>query len=325
MNNKIRVSIAVPIYNASKYFSRCLKSLFEQSYKNIEYVFVNDGSTDNSMDILYELTAKYPLRKNDVKIIDRKENRGVAVTRNDLLLNCSSDYIFFVDSDDYIDSDIIENLVIQAEETNADIVSSGFVVHQFGREEVKPSPRFNSKDEMLQFLLSQGSFHELFCRLIKRDLFYANNIRFIPELNIGEDWLVMVKCTFYADNIANIEQCGYHYNCDNSYSAMSSIQTHTLQKQLEDLKIFEAIFSFLTQHNYHKLDKFKTYAGRKAVFSKWEAIKCKEKKTFDVISGIEEKMSISCRDLKYDISYVIKWWLMKQFNFAIIVHRICLK
>ena len=105
------ISILVPIYSVEQYIERCAKSLFEQTYTDIEYIFVNDCSPDRSIDILKETILKYPKRKNYVKIINHDVNRGLSAARNTAVENAIGDFILHVDSDDYLEMDAIEKLV----------------------------------------------------------------------------------------------------------------------------------------------------------------------------------------------------------------------
>ena len=104
----MKVSILVPIYNVEKFFSRCLESLFNQTYQNIEYVFVNDCTPDNSMVVLHNFMEKYPSRAKLVRIIENTNNCGIAIVRNTLIKNATGDYVLFVDSDDWIEEDMVE-------------------------------------------------------------------------------------------------------------------------------------------------------------------------------------------------------------------------
>ena len=118
----MKVSILVPVYNVEKYFARCLETLFSQTYSGIEYVFVNDCTPDKSMYVLQETLEKYPSRANSVKIIENKQNLGIAIVRNTLLENATGEYVLFVDSDDWIEVDAIEKFVDKALQSNSDIV-----------------------------------------------------------------------------------------------------------------------------------------------------------------------------------------------------------
>lgn len=113
-----KVSIVVPVYNVEKYLRRCIESLINQTYENIEIVLVDDCSTDNSLSICYE----YAKKDNRVKVIDKKENAGLSDTRNIGIENSTGDYVMFVDSDDYVCNNFAEEMVRAIEEKNVDVV-----------------------------------------------------------------------------------------------------------------------------------------------------------------------------------------------------------
>ena len=110
MGQDIKVSILVPFFKVEQYVGRCVESLFTQTYKNIEYIFVNDCSPDNSMEVINEKIAEYDMASK-CKIIVHEKNQGISVSRNDCLDNMTGDYFLFIDSDDYIDKDMVEMLV----------------------------------------------------------------------------------------------------------------------------------------------------------------------------------------------------------------------
>ena len=101
------VSICVPIYGVEKYIERCAVTLFEQTYDNLEYIFVNDCTTDDSMAILEEVISRYPARSSAVRIIAHEKNRGLAAARNTTVENCTGEFILHVDSDDYIENNTL--------------------------------------------------------------------------------------------------------------------------------------------------------------------------------------------------------------------------
>ena len=107
MEQKIKVSILVPFYNVEKYVGRCAESLFSQTYQNIEYVFVNDCTPDKSMEIINGMIDKYGV-SSQCKMIIHDQNQGISASRNDCLDNMTGDYFLFVDSDDYIDNDMVK-------------------------------------------------------------------------------------------------------------------------------------------------------------------------------------------------------------------------
>ena len=102
MDTNIKVSILVPFYKVEKYVGRCVDSLFSQTYKNIEYIFVNDCTPDKSMDVINEHIKKYGVAEK-CKMIIHENNQGISASRNDCLDNMTGEYFLFVDSDEYID------------------------------------------------------------------------------------------------------------------------------------------------------------------------------------------------------------------------------
>ena len=112
-----KVSIVVPIYNSEKELPRCIDSILNQTFSDFELILINDGSKDGSLNILKE----YEQKDKRVTVIDN-ENNGVSETRNIGIRRSSGDYIAFVDSDDYIESDMVEALVESVEQQNADLV-----------------------------------------------------------------------------------------------------------------------------------------------------------------------------------------------------------
>ncbi len=113
-----KVSVIVPVYNVEKYLEECIESLINQTLTDIEIICINDGSTDNSLKILEELQKK----DNRIKIINQK-NSGVSSARNNGIENATGEYIGFVDSDDWIDSDYYEKLYNTAKKYNSDIAA----------------------------------------------------------------------------------------------------------------------------------------------------------------------------------------------------------
>lgn len=123
----ILVSIIMPVYNVGEYLKDCLDSVINQTYTNIEIICVNDGSTDNSLEILKE----YKNKDSRIVIID-KANGGLVSARKVGVEAAKGEYSIYIDSDDWIELNMIEELVNEVRKTNADIVTSGFV-REFGK------------------------------------------------------------------------------------------------------------------------------------------------------------------------------------------------
>ena len=210
MEKKAKVSVLVPFYNVEKYVGRCVESLFSQTYSNIEYVFVNDCTPDNSMDIINEYIDKFDVR-NKCVIINHEVNKGISASRNDCLDNATGDYILFIDSDDYIDKDMVELLVKAAIENNADISGCGYIEEYKDRSVEMPQRYTNNHVEMMRaitLLTIKGVMWKL---LIRRSIVEENQVRFIPDNTMVDDYLFCCQVFFYAKRFASVDKCMYHY------------------------------------------------------------------------------------------------------------------
>ena len=116
----LKISILTPIYGVEKYIEQCARSLFEQSYASIEYIFVDDCTHDKSIGILQSLLKEYPGRAQQVRIIHHDRNRGVGAARQTALMAATGDYLLFADSDDMLPEDAVEKLARKAVSIHAD-------------------------------------------------------------------------------------------------------------------------------------------------------------------------------------------------------------
>ena len=243
MTGNLKISILVPVYGAENYISICAKSLFEQTYGDIEFVFVDDCTPDNSIDVLESVLNQYPKRKEQVRIIRHTKNRGAAAARNTLLENATGDYLLWVDADDFIENNAAEILVDKVLATNADLVCYGTAKISYNQK-MKPYPLFqglNSKD-MIVDMLSGHILTTLWGNLIKRDLFIGNDVKFIEGLDVGEDMLALVKVAYYSKNIVTENTILYYYVVSNPNSLVRSF---SLQKTFMTIKNLELLEIFL--------------------------------------------------------------------------------
>ena len=147
-----KVSVVVPVYKCEKYIERCVKSLMEQSLDNIQYIFVDDCSPDNSISIFKEVVERYPQRKNKVRILHHEKNRGLSAARNTAIDAVSGLFVSHVDSDDYLAPDAIRLLVEKQLETGADIVTGNHYIVQNSGIKKMYEAEYNDKQEMLKKL-----------------------------------------------------------------------------------------------------------------------------------------------------------------------------
>lgn len=212
MEHKIKVSILVPFYKVEQYVGRCVQSLFTQTYNNIEYVFVNDCTPDKSMEIINEMINKYDVA-SQCKMIIHDQNQGISASRNDCLDNMTGDYFLFIDSDDYIDNDMVELLVEAAIKENADIAGCGYI-EEFADHSVEyPQKYTNDHDEMMKaitLLTIKGVMWKLLVRsTIVTE--HRDEVRFIPDRNMVDDYLFCCQIFYYAQRFAGVDRCMYHW------------------------------------------------------------------------------------------------------------------
>lgn len=219
-----KISIVVAVYNAEKTLKKCVESLLNQTYDNIEIILVNDCSKDNSLDICKEYSKTY----NNVKVISNEKNSGVSVTRNNGINNSTGEYICFVDSDDYVESNYIEVLYYYYQKYNT-VPICGFVYHD-EYNHAKPVKYSWSGDEGLvslgeAFKLKSDLYlTALWNKLFDRKLIVDRNIRFDTNVSVGEDLKFSVDYFIKnnVDKICVLSEPLYHYMKLTDNSLMSN-------------------------------------------------------------------------------------------------------
>lgn len=217
------VSICVPIYNVAPYIKRCARSLFEQDYKNIEYIFVNDGSTDDSMPRLEAVLATYPERQSMVHIYHNDRNHGLAYTRRISIEKATGEYIVCIDSDDWVDKNYISSLIQEAIASQADIVDAPYIEQYAGQQTYYPAYR-HTASIFEDYLMDR--VNHLSGKIIKRSLFLEHHC-FAPEgLNYLEDRIALLHLCHYAQKISAISDSVYHYERQESSISFTKNDYH---------------------------------------------------------------------------------------------------
>lgn len=195
---KKKVSIIIPVYNISEYIEECVKSLWNQTYNQLEIILINDGSTDNSVNICDELASK------DKRIISvHKKNGGISEARNAGIDLASGEYLFFLDGDDYLENNTIEVLVRILEKNKADISA----ILKVGHSRITDEVIIGSSETMLYHLLNIPAV-EMWGKLYKKKLF--DNIRF-PIGKKHEDLYILPTVIFGAEKIVVYHKGLYNY------------------------------------------------------------------------------------------------------------------
>ena len=209
------VSIIMPVYNSSKYLKNALDSIIGQTYKNLEIILINDGSTDNSL----EICKKYEKEDKRIVIVDKK-NTGVSDSRNLGIDLARGEYIFFMDSDDWLENDAIESLLEIIIKQRVDIVKCNFYREQNGNkiENIYPQELLNKKidtsesKKIIDYILSGKIEAYLWCLLIKKDIIKKYNIKFDIKLSMAEDTIWLLQLLINPTTIFIIDKYLYHYN-----------------------------------------------------------------------------------------------------------------
>lgn len=245
-----KVSILIPVYKAEKYIKQCLQSVLGQTYNNLEIVIVDDASPDNSIDIAEKMLLQ-TINTFDIKMLHNEKNQGIAKVRNMLLDHATGDYILFVDSDDYIETDAIESLIDIASKENCDIVRCGYFEVKENQAKAVTQKPWNDKTDLLkQHIKAWDSIEAMWQLFIRRSMIEEHHIRFAEGVNASEDHLMMIKLYFYANRIANMAKPVYNYRIDNEQSV-----THVNPKAFHDsmYKGMDNAISFLKDNGVYEI------------------------------------------------------------------------
>lgn len=249
-----KVSIVVPVYNKQKQVKRCLSSLINQTYKNLEIIVIDDGSTDKS----YEICKKYEIKDKRIKVI-KKINEGVDIARHTGIKHCTGEYVTFVDSDDYLSKDAVELLVKGLEKEDADIAFGNMerVIGRLGLiKKRKQNDIYQNKiishdefiDEHLKSFCGWGEMPVPMCgKLYKKNLF--KNI--IPtRLKYGEDLCFNLQVMPKANRIVSIPDFIYKYS-------WGGVTAHIDENRILDDAIKQYQYKIEVYKKYNKLDFIK--------------------------------------------------------------------
>lgn len=246
-----KVSVIVTVYNREKYIEECARTLFEQTLDDIEYLFVDDASKDRSVEILKNLLGTYPKRQSMTKIVCLEHNGGRAVARQTGIDNSTGEYVIHVDSDDWVDLDMLEKLYRKAKDTNADIVGCN-VTHEY--QDYQRIFRQSYSDEMeenIRGLLNGRIFPSLCTSLTRLSLIKDNNITFPQGLDTGEDLLFNLHLYLHANKVIGISDSCYHYR----HTEDSGSFQHTEKSINSVIEVARRIESLMIETGNY--DKFK--------------------------------------------------------------------
>lgn len=296
MKNNDLVSIIVPVYNCKNYIRKCLDSLFNQEYENIQVIIVNDGSTDKSEEVILKVINKY------TNVIYKKiTNHGVAYARNIALEMCTGKYILFVDSDDYIDKSMILKLHNLAVSKKYDIVCCGYnkVTKDKIRKVIPKNISVYGKNlyDSKNIIINSNAY--ITNKLFASSLIKNNSIKFDNNLRIFEDLLFTYELFLNANKIGFYDECLYYYNCLNENSLTSSFS----EKMFDIFDCLNLLISYYEEKSgktfYNELE----YLSLKHIFIRFNDKTSDNKIKNDYVNKAYEFLNKNFKDYRKNIYF----------------------
>lgn len=238
-----KVSVIIAVYNVAPYVEKCARSLFGQTLDDMEFIFVDDCSPDNSIEIINNILEDYPSRKGQVRFLYNTENLGQAGARKKAMSIATGDYIIHCDSDDWVELDMYKTLYDRGVLTNADIVTCDYFDERPNETTIVGKEIFKDSHANLLDINTKPHF-TLTWNLIKREIITSNELFPIQGLNMWEDFLVVIKAYYYANKIEHVEKPLYHYNKLNENATTSHpFSDKYLEQEKQCVSNLETFFS----------------------------------------------------------------------------------
>lgn len=275
-NNAPLVSIIVPVYKVEKYIEQCARSIFEQTYRNLEIIFVDDCSPDNSFAILQSTLEDYPYRKSQTKIIRHRQNKGLSMTRRTGISNATGTYVINCDGDDYIELNMTTALMEIALRGNYEIIATPiFIDSPSGKSHILKIGDTNNFFNLNSIPINVTHF-SLCNKIFKKNL--LDQLTDTPNVNSWEDLADSARAIALAKSTLAIDTPFYHYRMsDNSLTSMN--HKKRLTGQLAVAKFVEQWF--IANHldgkyavflkNMKFSSKIKFLRGNQRDFAAWKS------------------------------------------------------
>jgi glycosyltransferase involved in cell wall biosynthesis len=189
----VKVSVGIAVYNVQQYIEKCVRSLFEQTLQEVEFVFVDDCSQDDSIKVLQKTLLEYPQRQNQVKIVSHLTNQGPMRARKSAMAEFTGEYMIFCDSDDWIEPDMLEKMYEMAEKSGADVIHCGYNIRSENKKDKLNCEAFDISD----YQTFMKMFHQadispfLWVFLFKRSCFDWRDFYLPDSLFFAEDMLLL--------------------------------------------------------------------------------------------------------------------------------------
>ncbi|HLV23522.1 MAG TPA: glycosyltransferase family A protein [Moheibacter sp.] len=247
----MKISIIIPVYNTEKYLSRCIDSVLNQDYRDFELILVNDGSTDNSLDIL----KSYERKEERILLIDQK-NRGVSASRNQGIDHAKGKFILFIDSDDWVEPDYLSSFLSSYQGNTKELLIAD-LIRMNKRKAGYGNQNFDLKTDIDEFIIYKNILNNggPCAKFFSSEIIHQHKIRFNEKMSYGEDFVFFIHYLRHTEKVMFLDFGKYHYE----YNSQSlSIKKHP----------FENYFYFFDELNiFRKEQRFESTQAKKAVFT----------------------------------------------------------
>ena len=302
----IKISIVMPVYNVEKYLRQCIDSILNQTYQNFELICVDDGSTDNSLNILHEYASK----DERIKIITQK-NEYAGVARNKGINIAKGEYLLFLDSDDFFEKDMLENIVEKGSKTKADIIMFGSIKYDDSKQEFVKSPNFFRKD----YLCDKEIFNRVdlpdkllsittpapWSKAYRREYILNEKILYQPLQNSNDVYFVLMSIAC-ANSITTIDKTFVNYRIGMS----TNLQATKSKNPTCFLEAFIAVYDELNKRGiYKEIEQSYINAFLFAIAYNLKTIKDSDAlhKVYEVLASDKIK---NMKMLEHDSSYYLR-------------------
>ena len=315
----VKISVIMPVYNTSQFLKKSIESVFNQTLKDIELICVDDGSTDNSLEVLNEYKESHP----SLKVISQK-NQGAAKARNEGIKNASGEFIAFLDSDDiFLDNDALEKMYDFAIEKDLNMISANFKFVDLDYN-LEDNPHYKNKDYAYfrEYCIIHPTDYGIpyaFTKCIfKKDFLLKNNLYF-PDLLMGEDPVFLARIFTLISEIGVVPLDLYGYNHSNGGGV--NVKVNTFEKKREYIKHFKLTADILKEGGLPETsDFFKIHLFR---FLNWG----NNNTDNEIFEGFSEIFADEDTFDKNDFNYVkfminYKFYLINKYNSELFFRKV---
>ena len=241
MKQPITISLIAPVYRVEKYIGKFADSVFSQSYPHVQFIFVNDGTDDSSMEILNSMIENEYSHLKERVIIVNQPHSGLPFARESGVRYATGDYIWHVDSDDWVEKDAVERIVSKIEETGSDLIYFNFIQEYTDRSKVKRERNYevNAASAYVRNIFNHKSYACVWNKCVRRSVYDSHKI-YYARYSYSEDAYLMTQVVSYSKSIAYLDAELYHYRKDNQSSlSHQKRRIRRLEYSLNFLDLYE--------------------------------------------------------------------------------------